>query len=56
VARSDWTLLCDALGEPGDAARLAARTVACADVRGAARVSAQAWAERIDAALGEDLG
>ena len=56
VARSDWTLLCDALGEPADAARLAARTVACADVRGAARVSADGWAERIDAALGDVLG
>src|SRR5690606_1566325 len=51
VARSDWALLCDAVGEPADAARLAARTVACADVRGAARVSAEGWAERIAATL-----
>ena len=55
VARCDWTVLCDALGEPADAARLAARTIACADARGAVQRSPSGWAQRIDAALAAAL-
>lgn len=56
VARTDWKLLCDAIGEPAAAPRLAARTIACDDVAGAARRSPIEWAQRLDAALAAALG
>lgn len=56
VARPDWRLLCEALGEPGDAARLHALTAACEETAAAEGFDAAAWAERLDAALAARLG
>ncbi|MBN9463283.1 MAG: ligase [Burkholderiales bacterium] len=55
VARPDWRLLCEALGEPADAARLHALTAACEETPAAAGLDAAAWAERLDTALAARL-
>ncbi len=56
ASRCDWALLCDAMGEPQDAQRLAARTVACEDVPGARRLAPLEWAQRLEAELAAALG
>lgn len=55
VSRPDWRVLCAALGEPADAARLHALTAACDETPAAAGLAAAAWADRLDAALASRL-
>lgn len=55
VSRPPWQLLCDALGEPRDFARLDALTAACDEAPGVDVRDATGWALRLEAALEETL-
>lgn len=54
VSMPDWDLLCDAWGQPGDAAVLQQRTVSCAQVRGLP-VSGAAYATVLERRLAKVL-